>query len=500
MKSKMRSSILTFVLLTLTASLLFLGCPIVDPFSGSVTISGGATTLERLERASTPFTATPSGFDVGAALTYTWSVLDSTDADVTNAGSTTDEATFTPAAIDTAGTYTVKVVVSDGTNQTEDTVSLTVTTIAAETLINLTDNGNFGVYTETPAHADESWPDPVFIINRDTDLGNVQESITNVESTTSPEEGTKFIEATLSPDGIIYFGNGRPETPIVSGLGTWEIHFKAKADTDGVTLNVLADDATWATPLAEDKTVNSTWADYTVTGNSLSSLALLIFTNKDTVDRTIAIDDVYIAYDSRTPEFTKTLSGAPIAIEIDGTTEKISCTEANWGGGNYYSTAKVGTYTVDGSTSFSIQVSWDVVSGEETALILSPSAGSTSSTMVNPASFDGLMVNLQEWGAQVMKTSSAGPDWANANSQFAWTSGGASGFTGKDLTFTYSYDGTNWEVDATDGTNSGSVSLTDMTDASIFSTGAYLHVGVGGTGSLWTNPVTIKQINGSDIQ
>lgn len=495
MKSKMRLSMLTFVLITFTASLLFLGCPMVDTFNGTVTITGGTATLDTNEQSTTPYTATPAGFAEGATLTYTWSVLDDADTDITDAGSTTDEATFTPAPIATAGTYTVKVVVSDGTNEAEDTETLVVTDITAETQITLSNLGTFGVYTETNEHKTQEWLNPVFIINRTTDSGNVQEAISNVESTTSPEEGSSFIEASISPDGIIYFGNGRPESPIITNLGTWSIHFKAKADTDGVSLNVLADDASWSTPLAEDITLTDSWDDYTITGNSLTDLALIIFTNKDTVDRTIAIDDLYIAHDARIVLFAETVSGSPMDNAIEGTSEAISCSQANWGSA-YGVTMQAGTYEVDSDTAFSVTVSWDAVSGETPTLILSPSEGAAAA---DPSFADGLLVNLTEWGAQVVKTTTAtGPDWANANSQFAWTSGGTSGYTDKELTFTFSYDGTNWKVDATDGTTPGSISLADMTDATIFSTGAYLHVGVPGGTSI-TNPLIIKQINGTDL-
>ena len=302
------------VLPALLAFLLALaGCPspAVPPpgVGGSVTITGGVTPVDSDTLMTTPFKATAANF-AGATLTYTWSTLSGTTVK-TLAGEVTNQDTYTPAPR-TEGSYTVKVVVSDGTATAEATSAYVVNAVAAgaASAANAVNVTTIGVYTDTVVHKTVDFAPNAFLVTRPTDLAPTKVAQSTVESLTAPStDGGSYLEASLKAadtagenGGIFYFGNGRPESPRITGLASWNIKFKAKVSEGTAVLKLLWGNGKWTTEGTDfaSSSVNLTtaWQDFTVGGGNVADVGLLIFSNGETVAKTIALDDVYLVYNA----------------------------------------------------------------------------------------------------------------------------------------------------------------------------------------------------------
>ena len=194
----------------------------------------------------------------------------------------------------------------------------------------------------------------------------------------------------------------------------------------------------------------------------------------------------------------------PLYITSNGTSDEIALDNLSEGFDN--SARSPGTYELDGDTDLSVTISWDAVQtepgiegSERISVFFSISAGGTN---IDPSHDDGVMFELKPAGISSMKMTPGelgGPDWNNLNP--VWSSGGVDFYDGKDLTLTVSHNGTTWVAQATDGTTSLGPKdlLISDNEATMFADGVYVYVGLD-IGMALTNPLIVKQINGTDLR
>ncbi len=193
-------------------------------------------------------------------------------------------------------------------------------------------------------------------------------------------------------------------------------------------------------------------------------------------------------------------NNSPMVITDTGSYDSISLTGNSVGFMN--SARSPEPYELDNDISLSVTINWDAYEntlddGERLSVFFSESEGGTG---VDPAFADGVMFELKPAGIYAMEMTPGdlgGPNW-NTPPQ-VWVSGGETNYDGKDLILKVSHSGSNWQASVYLGETSLGVIDLPLSDASLFSSGVYVYVGLD-IGMALTNPLIVKQINGADLR